>query len=70
MPVFSDDPCTEDPELLRRLRAMLRGPEGRSSRLPTCEERFGVPSSGDAAPEPKEAELAVHAPSRDADRRP
>ncbi|MBP2496267.1 hypothetical protein ABID82_004342 [Methylobacterium sp. PvP062] len=54
MPHFSDDPgFDEDPDLLLRLRRMLRGGDPRPRRLPTCAERFGVPTPH-GAPTPRD----------------
>jgi hypothetical protein len=54
MPVFSEDPRSEDPEALRKLRALFREGGGESRPAPTCEDRFGVPSPGGATP-PRDA---------------
>ena len=50
MPVFSEDPRSEDPEALRKLRALFREGSGEPRPAPTCKDRFGVPSPGGATP--------------------
>ncbi|GJE09954.1 MULTISPECIES: hypothetical protein [Methylobacterium] len=63
MPHFSDDPGSgEDPDLLLRLQLMLRGRHAAPRRLPTREERFGVPTPRDGARDPQDAVLAAPEP--------
>lgn len=59
MPHFSDDPgADEDPDLLLRLRRMLRGGVPAPRRLPTRAARFGVPTPRDGARDSQDAVLA------------
>jgi len=59
MPHFSDDPgAGEDPDLLRRLRLMLRGRDPVPRPPPTRAERFGVPAPRDGARDAQDAVLA------------
>ncbi|MEE7449687.1 hypothetical protein MRF4_18760 [Methylobacterium radiotolerans] len=71
MPHFSDDPgADEDPDLLLRLRRMLHGGDRAPRRLPTCEERFGVPAPRGGARDSEDSVLAGPDPQAPGSRRP